>query len=80
MKNPSLMHVPEGACFQLFMTGYLIFRFFIDFMKPTPHPYIGLNNIQVACLAGLIYYCFLLRRWLFNSLLTRKESFHVHNK
>jgi len=56
--------IPNGAIFQLFMTGYLLFRFIIDFIKPTPHPYAGLNNIQVACLLGLIYYAFLLSKWV----------------
>jgi prolipoprotein diacylglyceryltransferase len=55
--------VPDGGIFQLFMTGYLLFRFAVDFIKPTPHPYAGLNNIQLACLAGLIYYVTLLIRW-----------------
>ncbi|SFJ83037.1 Prolipoprotein diacylglyceryltransferase [Paenibacillus sp. UNC496MF] len=55
---------PDGAIFQLFMTGYLTFRFAVDFIKPTPHPYFGLNNIQLACLAGLIYYLALIYKWL----------------
>lgn len=55
---------PEGAVFQLFMTGYLLFRLAVDFIKPTPHPYMGLNNIQLACILGLIYYAVLLSRWL----------------
>jgi prolipoprotein diacylglyceryltransferase len=55
--------VPDGGIFQLFMTGYLLFRFAVDFIKPTPHPYAGLNNIQLACLAGLIYYVTLLLKW-----------------
>ncbi|ULT58633.1 prolipoprotein diacylglyceryl transferase [Neobacillus drentensis] len=46
----------EGWLFQLFMLGYLIFRFLIDFIKPTPHPYFILNNIQLASLLGIIYY------------------------
>ncbi|WP_308162129.1 prolipoprotein diacylglyceryl transferase family protein [Bacillus sp. ISL-18] len=46
----------EGFLFQLFMLGYLIFRFLIDFIKPTPHPYLILNNIQLASLLGIIYY------------------------
>ena len=46
----------EGLLFQLFMLGYLIFRFLIDFIKPTPHPYLILNNIQLASLLGIIYY------------------------
>lgn len=58
-----LKQIPEGARFQLFMIGYLAFRLLIDFMKPTVHPYFGLNNVQVACLLGLIYYGFVLRHW-----------------
>jgi phosphatidylglycerol:prolipoprotein diacylglycerol transferase len=53
---------PEGTLFRLYMTGYLLFRFGIDFIKPTPHPYAGLNNIQLACLAGLLYYALLFSR------------------
>ncbi len=56
--------LPDGAVFQLFMTGYLAFRLGIDFIKPTPHPYLGLNNIQLACLIGLFYYISLMRQWL----------------
>jgi phosphatidylglycerol---prolipoprotein diacylglyceryl transferase len=58
-----LQHAPEGARFQMFMVGYLSFRLLIDFIKPTIHPYFGLNNVQVACLSGLIYYAFVVRRW-----------------
>ncbi|MDO3412186.1 prolipoprotein diacylglyceryl transferase [Saccharibacillus sp. CPCC 101409] len=54
-------YVP-GRMFQWFMGGYLLFRFVIEFIKPTPHPYLGLNNIQLACIAGLIYYAWLLLR------------------
>lgn len=50
---------PEGALFQSFMTGYLCFRFIIEFIKPTPHPYFGLSSIQLACAAGLLYYAWL---------------------
>lgn len=60
---PRLRNIPKGAIFQLFMIGYLLFRLFIDFMKPTIHPYFGLNNVQVACILGLIYYGIVLRRW-----------------
>lgn len=52
----------EGSGFQFFMTGYLLFRFGIDFIKPTPHPYGGFNNIQIAALAGLLYYGRLIAR------------------
>lgn len=65
---------PEGALFQTFMAGYLLFRLVIDFIKPTLHPYLGLNNVQVACLLGLVYYSFLVRRWAFAKPLEGKES------
>ena len=52
----------EGSGFQFFMTGYLLFRFGIDFIKPTPHPYGGLNNVQIAAVVGLFYYIPLIMR------------------
>lgn len=52
----------EGLLFQLFMLGYLIFRFMIDFIKPTPHPYWILNNIQLASLLGILYYIWLVSK------------------
>lgn len=55
--------LPEGAVFHLFMLGYLLFRFLIDFIKPTPHPYLILNNIQLAALLGVVYYTRLILRW-----------------
>lgn len=42
------------------MAGYLLFRLGVEWIKPTPHPYLGLNNIQLACIAGLIYYAWLI--------------------
>jgi prolipoprotein diacylglyceryltransferase len=44
--------LPEGAHFRIFLGGYLIWRFVIDFLKPQPLLY-GLNLIQWACLAGI---------------------------
>jgi len=52
----------EGLLFQLFMLGYLVFRFMIDFIKPTPHPYWILNNIQLASLLGILYYIWLVSK------------------
>lgn len=52
----------SGRMFQWFMAGYLFFRLAVEFIKPTPHPYLGLNNIQLACIAGLVYYVWLLVR------------------
>lgn len=57
------IRLPDGGIFQLMMTGYLFFRFAIDFIKPGPHPYAGMNAIQAACLLGLGYYANLLRQW-----------------
>lgn len=50
--------LPNGLIYIWFMFGYLTFRFVIDFIKPTPHPYFGLNNIQLACIFGMIYFAY----------------------
>ncbi|WP_055108077.1 prolipoprotein diacylglyceryl transferase family protein [Paenibacillus ihumii] len=50
--------LPNGIIYIWFMFGYLAFRFAIDFIKPTPHPYLGLNNIQLACVLGMIYFAY----------------------
>jgi phosphatidylglycerol---prolipoprotein diacylglyceryl transferase len=56
----------EGALFKLFMISYLVFRFSLDFIKPHYTFSIGLSTIQVACLAGLLwYYRYLIRPKLF---------------
>lgn len=52
----------EGLLFQLFMLSYLSFRLMVDFIKPTPHPYWILNNIQIASLLGIGYYIWLLSK------------------
>lgn len=46
----------EGDLFKLFMVGYLGWRFLVDFIKPYHHVLFGLCTIQLACLAGLVYY------------------------
>ncbi len=46
----------NGALFKLFMISYFIFRFTLDFIKPHYTFSIGLSSIQVACLAGLLWY------------------------
>lgn len=45
-----------GALFKLFMIGYLLFRFLLDFIKPYYPIFLGLSTIQLTCLAGLLYY------------------------
>lgn len=61
----------SGTKFKMFLICYLIFRFFIDFLKPPHGPtivikdilpansYYGLSAIQLACLLGLAYYLYL---------------------
>ena len=47
----------EGSLFKLFIISYLSWRFGIEFLKPVyRYDLIGLSAIQLACLAGLIYY------------------------
>lgn len=50
----------NGMRFKLFLIAYLVFRFFLDFIKPHYPVAAGLSSIQLACLAGLIYYLYLL--------------------
>jgi phosphatidylglycerol:prolipoprotein diacylglycerol transferase len=44
-----------GACFTLFMVGYMTFRLLVDLLKPGV-PIGGLSAIQWACVATLAYY------------------------
>jgi prolipoprotein diacylglyceryltransferase len=46
----------NGIMFQLFMIGYLVFRFLLDFIKPVVTIMAGLSTIQICCIAGLLYY------------------------
>jgi phosphatidylglycerol---prolipoprotein diacylglyceryl transferase len=46
----------NGSLFKLFMIGYLLFRFLIEFIKPHHTLGIGLSSIQLACALGLLYY------------------------
>ena len=47
----------NGRRFQLFLSGYLLFRLLVEFIKPTVAlPGLGLTAIQWACVAGLGYY------------------------
>ena len=49
----------NGSRFKIFLISYLIFRFFIEFLKPVyVHP-VGLSSIQLAALVGLGYYLLL---------------------
>jgi phosphatidylglycerol---prolipoprotein diacylglyceryl transferase len=46
----------NGALFKLFMINYILFRFFLEYIKPHYTYNIGLSAIQAACLTGLIWY------------------------
>lgn len=47
----------EGDRFRVFLSSYLVFRFFIDFLKPEPAPIaLRLTSIQWACILGVLYY------------------------
>lgn len=64
----------SGMKFKIFLALYLLFRFLVDFLKP-PHgnfapvanimpatSYWGLSAIQIACLAGIVYYVIIFYR------------------
>ncbi len=48
-------HLVNGAKFRIFVTGYFLYRFLIEFIKPVYAYYFGLSAVQIACLVGLIY-------------------------
>ena len=54
--DTSITPLPDGARFKIFLTGYLLWRFFAEWLKPVYVFPIGLSSIQLACLAGLFYY------------------------
>ncbi|AZB44270.1 diacylglyceryl transferase [Bacillus sp. FJAT-42376] len=64
----------EGFYFQVFMFSYFLFRFLIDFIKPTPDLFLMMNNVQWACLFGMLYYANLMRR---KSAQTERGMFHA---
>lgn len=55
----------NGLRFKLFLISYLLFRFFIDFIKPGYEVTFGLTVIQLTCLIGLLYYFKTIRTLVF---------------
>lgn len=53
--------VVEGGLFQLFMISYLLYRFLIAFIQPIDFHWLGLGVLQWACVAGLLYYFYIIR-------------------
>lgn len=46
-----------GVKFRLMLCGYLLWRLFVDGLKPVPYDYaLGLSGIQVVCGAALLVY------------------------
>lgn len=46
-----------GDAFRCYLAGYLLFRLFVEFIKPIPMVYLGmLSGIQCLCVLGLAYY------------------------
>lgn len=48
--------LPNGRRFQIFMVGYLLWRFAVEFIKPVWVLPMGISVIQLAVLGGLLYY------------------------
>ena len=48
--------LPNGLRFKIFMVGYLLWRFFVEFIKPVWVLPMGLSVIQLATIAGMFYY------------------------
>jgi phosphatidylglycerol---prolipoprotein diacylglyceryl transferase len=45
----------SGDVFRLYLSGYLLFRLLVEFIKPVPYDYGGLTGIQWLAIAGLAY-------------------------
>ena len=66
----------NGRRFQLFLSGYLLFRLLVEFIKPTAAlPGLGLTAIQWACVAGLGYYVWV---WLREGTSRASGALEVH--
>ena len=46
----------DGARFKIFLFGYCMFRFFIEFIKPVQTLFLQLSSIQIASIIGILYY------------------------
>jgi phosphatidylglycerol---prolipoprotein diacylglyceryl transferase len=51
-----MKRLAEGALFKLFLVSYLLFRFFLDFIKPHYPVLAGFSTIQLTSVLGLLYY------------------------
>jgi len=46
----------DGSKFKILLSSYLVFRFLDEFIKPDYFFSFGLSVIQLACIAGILYY------------------------
>lgn len=54
--NDKKIQLYDGLKFKLFLLSYLIFRFFVEFIKTDPTIVCDLTAIQLAALCGILYY------------------------
>jgi phosphatidylglycerol:prolipoprotein diacylglycerol transferase len=45
----------HGLAFRFFLFSYFAYRFLVEFLKPTPKPYLHLSAIQLACLSAIVF-------------------------
>ena len=57
------------------MIAYLGFRFSLEFIKPREPLLMGLSAIQLACIAGWIYYSGTIKELIFNT-----KNIYLHAK
>ena len=50
------VQLQQGELWKIFILSYLGFRFLVEFIKPVPHVYLGLDFEQVIAIAAYIYY------------------------
>ncbi len=62
LNKKNILMIKNGGYFQLFFLAYFLFRFMIEFIKPTPHIYYGLNNIQVASAIVVLVIFYLIKK------------------
>ncbi len=49
-------NLQPGVLFKVFMIAYVTFRFVVQFIKPTPHLYFGLDAVQIVALGVIAFY------------------------
>lgn len=50
------MKLEQGEMWKIFILSYMTFRFLVEFIKPVPHVYLGLDIEQVCALGVYAYY------------------------